>query len=151
MTDRDAVTDEDPGFFIDADEDRWAWRATIRRHRVWGLIYRVAVLIFGAVVTVVGLVLVPLPGPGWLIVFAGIAILASEFEPAQRLLLFGRRTLRRWNDYMMAAPWPVKIGVTLLTLLAVAAFFWVLFKVSGVPTWLPDVAEGVIKAVPGLD
>ena len=33
-----------------------------------------------------GSILVPLPGPGWLIVFAGLAILATEYVWAQRLL-----------------------------------------------------------------
>lgn len=41
--------------------------------------------VVGTVVTVVGIVLIPLPGPGWLIVFAGLALLASEFAVAARL------------------------------------------------------------------
>jgi len=41
-----------------------------------------------------GLALVPLPGPGWLIVFLGLGIMATEFAWAERLLDFGRRTLR---------------------------------------------------------
>ena len=42
-------------------------------------------------IVVGGLALVPLPGPGWVIVFIGLAIWASEFEWAQRLLDFARR------------------------------------------------------------
>ena len=42
------------------------------------------VLVVGIVVIGVGIILIPLPGPGWLIVFVGLAILATEFEIADR-------------------------------------------------------------------
>jgi len=32
-----------------------------------------------------GIVLLPLPGPGWVIIFAGFAVLASEFTFAERI------------------------------------------------------------------
>ncbi|MCP3973443.1 MAG: hypothetical protein GY720_02990 [bacterium] len=50
-----------------------------------GLLRRVAVAIAGVVVVLIGIPLIPLFGPGWLIVFSGLAILASEFEWAGRL------------------------------------------------------------------
>ncbi len=50
-----------------------------------GLFRKVAVAIVGVVVILVGIPLIPLFGPGWLIVFSGLAILASEFEWAGRL------------------------------------------------------------------
>ena len=37
-------------------------------------------------VVAVGIALIPLPGPGWLIVIAGLAIWAVEFHWARRLL-----------------------------------------------------------------
>lgn len=42
--------------------------------------------IVGGVVVLIGIILIPYPGPGWLVVFAGLAILATEFAFAQRLL-----------------------------------------------------------------
>lgn len=45
---------------------------------------KVLVTIAGVVVIAVGLVLIPLPGPGWLIVFFGLSILGLEFPPIQR-------------------------------------------------------------------
>ncbi len=33
---------------------------------------------------VIGVALLVLPGPGWVIIFAGVAILASEFAVAER-------------------------------------------------------------------
>ena len=53
----------------------------------WRKLWRLTV---GPVVVVIGLILIPLPGPGWLIVFVGLAIMAPEFEPAERLLNWAR-------------------------------------------------------------
>ena len=53
-----------------------------------------------AVVVAVGIVLIPFPGPGWLIVLAGLAILAIEFVWAQRLLLFTRARLETWWHWL---------------------------------------------------
>ena len=52
---------------------------------------RVAVTIAGFTVVIVGLILVPLPGPGWAIVFGGLAILATEYVWARRLLNFAKQ------------------------------------------------------------
>lgn len=52
----------------------------------WRRPVQVATVVIGFVVIIVGLALVPLPGPGWLIVFAGLAILAKVFPPAERLV-----------------------------------------------------------------
>ena len=51
---------------------------------------RVAVAIGGFGTVIVGLILVPLPGPGWLIVFGGLALLATEFMWAERLLRYAK-------------------------------------------------------------
>lgn len=50
------------------------------------LLRRLAVAVAGSAVVLAGLVLVPLPGPGWAIVFSGIALLSTEFPWAERLL-----------------------------------------------------------------
>jgi uncharacterized protein (TIGR02611 family) len=52
---------------------------------------RVAVTIAGIVVLLVGLALCVLPGPGLLVVAAGLAILATEYAWARRLLRRVRR------------------------------------------------------------
>ena len=70
---------------LDAGEDRWAWRARLRRNRLTHAIWRTAVGVVGGLVTIAGLIMVPAPGPGWLVVFFGLLILASEFEFAQQL------------------------------------------------------------------
>lgn len=66
-------------------------REAIRRSRHTDRVYRVLVGVLGGLVVLVGIVLMPLPGPGTLIVLGGLAILATEFEGARR----ASRRLRR--------------------------------------------------------
>lgn len=47
---------------------------------------RVAVMLLGGTVTVIGVILIPLPGPGTAIVFLGLTILSWEFAFAKRLI-----------------------------------------------------------------
>lgn len=62
---------------------------------------RMAVSVAGFTVVIAGLVLVPLPGPGWLIVFAGLAILATEYVWAQRLLRFAKDKVGQAKDVVI--------------------------------------------------
>ena len=43
------------------------------------------IFLLGFTIVGTGIVLLPLPGPRWVIIFAGFAILASEFEFAERV------------------------------------------------------------------
>jgi uncharacterized protein (TIGR02611 family) len=146
----DPVDYSDRDLTLDAAEDRWAWRARIRAKPSVLRLYRVAVFGVGLAVVVLGLALVPLPGPGWLIVFVGVAIWASEFEKAQQLLDWGKETLSRWNAWVLRSPWWVKVGVTLGAAAAVGLVFWGLFALFAVPTWLPDPVEGWLTLLPGV-
>ena len=130
--------------------DDWAWRRAIRARRPLLLVYRGVVLTLGFSLIVVGLILVPLPGPGWLVVFLGLAILASEFEPANRLLHYARGRLHLWNLWIKRQSRPVQALVALVTFAFVCGVVWVTLRVSGVPSWLPDVAEDALVNVVGL-
>ena len=141
----------DPNLTLDADEDRWAWRARLRRNRATHLAWRVAVGVVGAVVTVAGLVMVPAPGPGWLVVFFGLLILASEFEFAQRWLDFARRQVSRWNDWILAQALWVRSLVALGTILIVWVVMWGYLSWRGVPPFVPQWAEDLLGQLPGID
>ena len=52
---------------------------------------KIVIAIVGGLVALVGLVLIPYPGPGWLVVFAGLSILGTEFEFARKLLENAKR------------------------------------------------------------
>lgn len=67
-----------------------------RRHPAVRITYRVLIAVLGALVIAIGLIIVPLPGPGWLIVFGGLAILATEFAWARRLAHWLKRQLDRF-------------------------------------------------------
>lgn len=73
-----------------------ATRRAIGRSRTIERAYRIAVGTVGGVLAVGGLLLVPLPGPGWLIVFAGLAVLGTEFGWARRAAGWLRRQLERF-------------------------------------------------------
>jgi uncharacterized protein (TIGR02611 family) len=83
---------------------RDAIRARPGGHRA----YRIAVAVVGGSIVIIGLVLVPFPGPGWLVVLIGLAVLASEFTWAERLQQFVRRQLRGWVSWLGRQPWPVR-------------------------------------------
>jgi len=71
-------------------------RSGIERRPALRRVYRVSVAVLGGVITVGGLLLVPLPGPGWLVVFLGLAILGTEFAWAKRLAAITKRQLARF-------------------------------------------------------
>jgi uncharacterized protein (TIGR02611 family) len=120
------------------DEDDWAWRRRVRANRTSLLVYRVLVFTAGLVLVLGGIALVPLPGPGWLVVILGIAVWASEFEPAARLLDFVKTRVRAWERWVRDQSWWVKGLVALGTALVVAGALWLVMRVSGVPGFLPD-------------
>jgi uncharacterized protein (TIGR02611 family) len=123
-------------------------RERIRSRRSTRIVYRIVVGLLGVALTVGGLLLVPLPGPGWLIVFAGLALLATEFDPARRALDFGRRQLSAWTAWLGRQGLVVRGVVLLGTFGCVVAALYVMALVVGVPGWVPD---GLVTRVPGLD
>ena len=84
------------------------------RRRLYGTWFgrlgvKIAVALAGTLVIAVGVVLLPLPGPGWLIILGGLAILAVEFHWARRLLRFTREQLLRWTRLVREGSWLVRI------------------------------------------
>jgi uncharacterized protein (TIGR02611 family) len=61
-------------------------RATIRANRIANAFWRTAIFFIGFFLVGVGLVLLVLPGPGWLLIFLGFVTLATEFAWASNLL-----------------------------------------------------------------
>jgi len=98
-----------------------AFRGWVRDLPGGRLIWRVFVTVIGAVVIAIGIVLLPLPGPGWLIIFAGLGILASEYTWASRLLGFVRRQVTKWSRWLARQPIWVRLLGGLLSLAFLAA------------------------------
>lgn len=133
------MTDDKPGGVATEEAGRRGPRDRIRSNRHAYLVYRIVVGVLGSAIILVGLALVPLPGPGWLIVFAGLALLATEFTWAERLLHRGRLVLERWTDWVKAQSWPVRLGLGAASLALVAAALWGYVAWQGVPDWVPFV------------
>ena len=65
---------------------RWArWRDQLRDRPAAEFGYRIVIAVIGLTVLGIGILAIPYPGPGWAIVFVGLAILATEFDWARRL------------------------------------------------------------------
>jgi uncharacterized protein (TIGR02611 family) len=62
---------------------------------------RVAVTIAGFAVLLAGIALLVLPGPGWLLIFIGLAILATEYVWAERLLTAAKRKAEQAKDVVL--------------------------------------------------
>ncbi|MFJ4850177.1 TIGR02611 family protein [Streptomyces sp. NPDC088733] len=63
----------------------------IRRSRALHVSWQVGVFVIGLAIVGGGIVLLPLPGPGWVIIFAGMAVWATEFVWAQLVLRWTKR------------------------------------------------------------
>lgn len=98
-------------------------------------LYRVGVAVVGGLVLAIGVVLIPYPGPGWLVVFAGLAILAAEFHWARRLLGFLRRRYHAWRHWLGRRHWTIRLLALLLTAAIVLATLWVLDALWLVAGW----------------
>ncbi|MFI0942087.1 TIGR02611 family protein [Streptomyces sp. NPDC021020] len=77
--------------------------AFVKRSRLLHGVWRVGIFVVGLAVIGGGIVLLPLPGPGWLIIFGGMAIWGTEFVWAQKVL---RWTRRKVTDFARAAADP---------------------------------------------
>lgn len=56
------------------------------RHRLRSRAFRIPVAVVGFALVVFGVALLVLPGPGWLVIAIGLALLALEFAWAERVL-----------------------------------------------------------------
>jgi uncharacterized protein (TIGR02611 family) len=111
-------------------------RAKLDASPVLHRLYRIGVGIVGTLVLVAGLAMIPYPGPGWLVVFAGLAILATEFAWAHRLLSYARSRYDAWTRWLRRQPWPIKLLVLVGTGAIVLVTLWLLDAFGMVAGWL---------------
>ncbi|MEU0676738.1 TIGR02611 family protein [Streptomyces sp. NPDC006172] len=63
----------------------------VKARRVLHLSWQVGIFIVGLAVVIAGIIMLPLPGPGWVVIFGGMAIWATEFVWAQLVLRWTKR------------------------------------------------------------
>ena len=95
-------------------------RSWVRSKPGGPLIWKIAISVLGAAIVGLGLLLIPLPGRGWAVVFLGLAVWATEFVGAQRLLRRGRRLVREWTAWLARQPVVIRMLAGLVGLLVLA-------------------------------
>ncbi len=97
------------------------------------------VAVVGVTTIVVGVVMLPLPGPGWLVIFIGLGALASEFAWARSLLDFARDKVGAWSDWAGRQALAVRglLGLACLSIVGAAAYGYIAWR--GVPGWVPGI------------
>ena len=123
---------------------RWArWRDRLRHRPRVEFGYRIVVAVLGLAVLGVGVLAIPYPGPGWAIVFVGLAILATEFDWARRLLAYTRARYDKVMAWFKAQGlWVQVLGaaataaVVLTTLWLLGALGWAAGLVGLESKWL---------------
>ena len=113
------------------------WRRRLAARRSVNHSYRICVGVVGGLIVALGLVTIPLPGPGWLTVIAGLFVLASEFTWAERLLEFTKKHVKRWTDWVTRQPVWVRVLIAVATAAFVYGVLVVTLHLTGVPDWVP--------------
>ncbi|NMI00850.1 TIGR02611 family protein [Pseudonocardia acidicola] len=100
------------------------------------VVYRLLVGLVGLTVIVIGIVLLPAPGPGWAVIFLGLGILATEFESARKVLLYTRRKYQAWIAWLGRQRASVRLAVSTAVLLLVATCGWLFGAFAVVGGWI---------------
>jgi uncharacterized protein (TIGR02611 family) len=103
---------------------------------------RFAVTLVGAAVVILGVVLMPLPGPGLLIVAVGLAILATEYAWARRLLARTRAKAQEAQQTAVASP--LRTAGTVIFALGLVGLGILAFLAADLPLASPWTGTGLI-------
>lgn len=82
------------------------------------------VTVIGFTVLVIGIILIPYPGPGWLTVFAALGILSTEYDWAQRLLKYAKQRYDAWGNWLKKQNMGVQLTLSLSTLAVTVVTLW---------------------------
>lgn len=103
---------------------------------------RLTVLGFGIVFTLAGALTFWIPGPNFVIVLVGLAIVAGQWRRAARVLDRIEVGIRRWNDEKWD-PYPHKRRAIALiwfsVVVALAVIGWIAYRQGWLPGWIPFV------------
>ena len=112
------------------------FRSRIDTNPTVRLTYRIVIGVLGTIVLAAGILAIPYPGPGWLIVFAGLGILATEFTWARRTLAYTRAKYDLWTAWLGRQSTAVRVLVLGLTGLIVVATLYLLGAFALFAGWL---------------
>ena len=112
------------------------------------LLKRFAVTLVGAALLVLGAAMMVLPGPGILVVVAGLAVLATEYVWAQRLLKRARTQAEKVQEAAVASPLRTAATVLFGLVLLGLGLAMVFVRDVDLPFW--SAVTGGILAVTAL-
>ncbi len=95
---------------------------------------RIAIEGAGWILVLVGLAALVLPGPGLLALFAGVALLSSQYEWAQKRLEPVKKAALRTAADSVATVWRIALSVVLAVALIATGVLWGL-QPSAPPWW----------------
>ena len=101
------------------------YREETREEARRGVVTRLLRMTSGSLVTILGVIMMPLPGPGLLIVAVGLGILSRDVAWADRLLQIVRKRLPSDSDGRL--PRSSIVTRTVLALAGVTFSIWVTF------------------------
>jgi uncharacterized protein (TIGR02611 family) len=87
---------------------------------------KLAVAIIGTLVLLAGILMLAYPGPGILVVFAGLAILATEFKFAQGLLENLRAKYEKWKIWFNHQHISLRIFAVITSVALIVITAWLL-------------------------
>lgn len=119
------------------------------KKKSYGFLVGPLTLFVGWLFVVVGILIIPTPGPGWFMLFFGIGVLSFELTWPNRLLDYG---LRKYDDFeefwkRQGAKMKALIGVLFLLGCAVvfSGIFWVMWNTGMLGFAEPWLADWVDK------
>jgi uncharacterized protein (TIGR02611 family) len=89
----------------DSDKTKMNFRSWIKKTTVGRIVWRVIIGFIGGGITVAGAVALIGPGPGILILLAGLGILATEFAWAGRVMMHTKRIAAKAAERTGMKPW----------------------------------------------
>ncbi|NCU37727.1 TIGR02611 family protein [Candidatus Saccharibacteria bacterium] len=87
-------------------------------------------------VLLLGMVMIPYPGPGWVVVFIGLSILATEFKWASDLHDYAHGKYHAWLTWQSVQPFYVKAIFWVLTFMTVIITVWLVNGYGIMSAWL---------------
>ena len=101
------------------------YREETREEARRGVVTRLLRMTSGSLVTIIAVIMMPLPGPGLLVVAVGLGILSRDVAWADRLLQIVRKRLPSDSDGRL--PRSSIVTMTVMALAGIAFSIWVTF------------------------
>lgn len=90
----------------------------------------------GWAVLLAGMVMIPYPGPGWVVVFVGLSILATEFDWARSTHDYIYLRYTAWLEWVNRQPFYIRAIFWMLTFATVVITVWLVNGYGLMSDWL---------------